>query len=97
VIRWAHVLRLPQSSVAAHMRSNTLTRTPGGIGGCVGSGPRGGCGCGGGIVDIRTTHISTITRSPASRPETRNVPRIFSVSVPRLMTTELYESTLALR
>src|SRR5438445_11813116 len=52
VIRWTQVLRLPQSSVAAQVRSITLTVAPGSTGGCGGCGPKGGCSCGSGKVVI---------------------------------------------
>src|SRR5437879_1814526 len=48
VIRWTQVVRLLQSSVAAQVRSITFIVTPGGSGGCGGSGPSGGCTWGGG-------------------------------------------------
>src|SRR5260221_14265394 len=52
VIRWTQVLWLPQSSVAIHVRSIKLTVVPGNTGGWGGSGPRGGCSCGGGSAVI---------------------------------------------
>src|SRR5260221_102655 len=52
VMRWTQVLRLPHSSVAAQVRSMTFTVAPGNTGGCGGSGPRGGCVCGGGSAVI---------------------------------------------
>src|ERR1051326_7794250 len=52
VIRCTQVLVFPQSSVAVQVRSITLTVAPGNTGGCTGSGPRGGCCCGGGSAKI---------------------------------------------
>src|SRR5882757_7688868 len=52
VIRWTQVPRLPQSSVALQVRSITLMVAPGNTGGCGGSGPSGGCVCGGGRSKI---------------------------------------------
>src|SRR5512143_3484115 len=52
VIRWTQELWFPQVSVALQVRSNTLMVAPGSTGGCGGSGPRGGCSCGGGRAMI---------------------------------------------
>src|SRR5262245_43897497 len=52
VIRWTQVLTLPQSSTALQVRSMTSMVAPGKTGGCTGSGPKGGCGCGGGRSPI---------------------------------------------
>src|SRR5262249_49563084 len=48
VICWTQVLWLPQSSIAVQVRLITLMTAPGGTDGCGGSGPSGGCCCGGG-------------------------------------------------
>ena len=52
VICCTQVLLLPQASVAVQVRLITLIVLPGKTGGCGGSGPSGGCCCGGGSGNI---------------------------------------------